>query len=415
MGNAEIEVAEQEEDAEQQVPSLDLYHRAALIMQKGYSRLMQNLESVAESLHTSRRHLQRVWKALAEQSCRQQLQARGAVLTYVETLAAAEALEAVLFISHNKYDESPLRLQCRFSEDDQHNSLTKVFAVEHSWAVVLEHKANEDRKYLFLHGAFAPRILGTESATAETINKILERCDQMPQVGCFGEKWRLTETDEGPNNMRAEAMLSRSFLDNGWKTCHTICCAHRVHSVASKTWALQKLVLSGAIKTLLSLQAPGAFPRFLDSLLSITLDSLVIRYNTVLSPSAQAHRTRTLSLFCPDERRHRRGAKVVKEICATLLNGDWHYQAVWHICDGAGQCCQNQEHTRSRFREALPKLLRALQLRTLARNDWQNWQVSLQVIGLLGAVHSLFPRAFQHAFGQGGPVAMHPLAAVEGG
>ena len=414
LGDTRVQqVFEQDEEAQPARP-IDLYHKAALIMQKGYTRVMHNLESFSEALQTSRRNLQRIWSALAETACRQQVQARDEVLTYVGTLAAAEALQPILFISHNKYDESPLRLQCKFSVDSQYVGLTKIFAVEHTWAMVLEFKARDDVQHLFIQGAFAPRLLGTESATAETINKILDQCNQMPEMASgFLEKWRLTETDEGPNNMRAEAMLARAYLQEGWHTSHTTCAAHKIHSIASKTWCLHKPALSGAIKSLLSLQAPGALARFLDSLLRIAQQSLVIRYNTTLSAQAQAHRARALQLFGPDPRTHRRAAKTVQQYSDTLLNGDWQAEGVWHICDGSGRCCRDQEHTRTRMREALPKLVRALQLRTLARNDWKSWQVSLQVIGFLSSVHSLFRRAFLHAFGSGVPLPLNPPAGGE--
>ena len=280
---------------------------------------MQNLETIAERLGCSRRHLQRVWCALAELSCKQQLLTRDRVLQYVVAQAEAKTVVPLLYIAHTKYDESPLRLQCRYSLNDQQVTLTKVFAIEHSWCVLLEYKLLGETKHLFLQGALSPRIQGAESATAETIASIMQQCDQMPSSSdvCM-ERWRLTETDEGPSNLKAEAMLSRVYSPEGWLCSHTLCCAHKVHSIASKTWALQKEPLTGTIRTLLTLQSPGALPRFQESLLALVEEELQVRYCTPLSPEAISYRKRTMELFAPQVEQSKRAAKKIEQFLRQL-------------------------------------------------------------------------------------------------
>ena len=308
--------------------SSSLYLRAAELMQKGQCKIMRDLETVAASLGTSRRHLVRLWSAIAEYARQEQVRIRDDILGYVASRRQA-GVRPVAFLTHNKFDETPLRLQTRYHMADQQVTLTKVFVVEHSWCMVLRYNTPALEGHLCIEGAFAPQVYGAESATAETIANILQHSEALPlAANVFEEKWRLT--DEGPNNHRAEAKMTRLHNNHGWQCAHTLCCAHKIHSIATKTWSLQKTCLTGVIRTLLTLESPGALARFQEALVDIACSEVLVRYDVVLAPAAVQERAKIMQLFAPAPRQSKRASKSVRDICDSLLNGDWQVARTVH-------------------------------------------------------------------------------------
>ena len=61
----------------------------------------------------------------------------------------------------------------------------------------------------------------------------------MPRHETSLDVWKLVESDENAANLRAELVLD-SQLGAEAATCaprlHTVCCGHKCHQIATKTW-----------------------------------------------------------------------------------------------------------------------------------------------------------------------------------
>ena len=191
--------------------------RVATTMVHNKNHLVNNQDGLAHRLQISRRHLMRIFSALAETCCRNQKTLLVNVLEYVHLMAKSGMWIPMAFMTHSRYDETPLRIRAQYGMGESYVHTTKTFVFEAEWRVVM-HKPmthNFDARNCFvIQGSFAPTIRVAENGTGETIHKLLNEVNGIPweQIkATFPPSWRVSETDQNGANLRAEAMWSASM------------------------------------------------------------------------------------------------------------------------------------------------------------------------------------------------------------
>ena len=150
----------------------------------------------------------------------------------------------------------------------------------------------------------------------------------------------------------------------------TICCAHKLHSVAAKTWTRFDPLFKGAFKTLKALQSPGALPKLVAELVAACEEVQIV--TTPLTDDAIAYRGAVVELFSPnftDKPRNASALKVLIEV--VVFTGDWWQKKLQHLCRG---CCRDRNHTIETMKSLMPRLVRCLQVSTLNTGNWANWR-----------------------------------------
>ena len=211
--------------------------------------------------------------------------------------------------------------------------------------------------------------------------------------------WRLCETDAAASHCRAERLVEARLDKGKWQTAHGACAAHRVHTVALRTFKLPgfpKEAITALIRSVLLLLSPGGLQHFKDALTREILEQpLGIVEDEVLSSEAQVYRDKALQLFAPSKTRSRARALVLV-LANALFNSDWRCEQVRHICRAG--CCESIAHTRDKVRRYVPLLVRSLALRVFCRDNWSGWPEGMQLVGLLSNMHGLFQRTFLRCF-----------------
>ena len=383
---------------------LGIAEQIARVLESGERSLITNLEDHAQEMGSSRKTVQRWLFGLAEQSVRNQHQTLEEVMGYCVSLLAGGQWRTVLYVEEVKHDETPLSVVVEFRAGEPQNHLAKMYMIEQCWGVLLARgDGSKPEDLLWIHGAASPCARVTESGAAETVAKMLQSCSITP-AGCkaFELRWRVVETDGLRTNMRAEKVLQHQghYASPEWATAHTVCAAHQCHHVASRTCSLTwtKATLTGVIQSILTLRAPGAYERFRDGLVQVAQESCVIIRHSNMSPQARQYREYILSLFCPTNERAQ-AAATVRAVSECLLNANWQDATyVGHVCQGVG-CCESHAHLQRKLAFWLPRLLRALSLKTLCRGNWKAWLQAVNFVGFLTHVHSLWQRTFARVFG----------------
>ena len=371
-------------------------YRVVPLLQRQGRRVMNSLDTEAASLSMSRRHLQRALSALAESCHRCQALLHENTLKYIQALHFSKLCTPILMVHHLKHDESPLELKVQYDANEEFKQVTKIVVVESRWSFLISQTRSEGEQFLLLSGTYATSLRASENATAETLVKILESCPQPSHEmsDMFLYRWRVVESDACRSNMRAEKLLADK--DRRWPTAtlHGVCSAHNCHHIATKCWLLLSDVLTGAINTLLVLKSPGAWTRFRDALIEHVRINFVVLKGQTLSDTAERYRERALRLWCPSKAR-RKAHSSVQVLSALLYNGDWRNRLVTHLCQ---KCCPDAATAKECALKEIPRLLRSLRSKMLSRADWSAWAEALSMIGLLSAMHGLFPAAFLRAF-----------------
>ena len=381
---------EQAEDVEREFDD-----RLVWLLQRGGRKVLANLELQAQSLSRSRRQLQRRLYALAEGCFQTQMRLETAVLQYARMMHAAQRCHPLLYLRHFKHDETPIKLRCDFQRDGTVAETTKITAIEIRYVVVLEFLEDGGPQYLLLHGCHGVSLRGAGSATGESIAKTLGSCP-MPEAALlqpFCHKWRVAETDMCTANGRAEAIIAKqpSAFD---ASLHGVCAAHCCHHIPTKSWDLLPGLLPSLIKTLLVLQAPGAFAQFEKAVLDEVQERFTVVHGHILSEEAQSHRQNVLKCYSPRPAR-RKAHATIRVLAELLFNGDWRGRPISHHCTA---CCDTPESSRASALAWVPRLLRSLRFKMFSRADWAQWQDALAIMGFLSGMHRLFAAAFLRAF-----------------
>ena len=383
----------------------------AEVMVNHKSRLRSKLDEVAAGLQVSRRSLQRHVAGISEFMVGVQKDALSNVLRYIRFMTGSGAVTPLLFTHHVKYDETPMRLSTEIDEVGTRTAqITKLFAIEQDWSALLEihdlqegdlkHQRNQPPQYMLLQASASPSFRIGASAKAETVLEILNDAsviDRSEVAGAFPDFTRVVETDENPANMRAEKIWLHRALEKGpVQSLHALCSAHRVHSIAQKSWPFFETGTSALISTLKIMSGNGALQAFQRHLQAEIEETLQIVF-APLSEAAQAHRHHIMELFTPPLAEKPRSASTLRIFSTFLLNGDWRHTG--HVEHRCLKCCEDKAAFMGKLKIYLPRVMAALTVKVLSRSDWRAWQGSTFFVGYLSGVHSLFQKTFMRTFG----------------
>ena len=375
--------------------------KAITFLLKYRSRTACPISELAVGLHCSEGTAMLSLHAAAEGVARAEVAQLHAVVGYVSALKNAGAVIPLMYVHHQCYDETPLRIRLAFSHAQQATpQLGKIYAVQTQWSMLLqtcpEHPAaSAMTKFLLLRGRCGAALRGCDSTKAIGVAALLRTCPEPPQQvdELFQVKLRAIETDGHPSNNRAEQL--RSAVRPGWKYSHFMCAAHKCHSSVAKVWSQMGETISGITRTTLLLQSSQDLSRLLEVMKAqVERRCVIIQASdtSALSDEAQAFRKSVLEQLVPGERLPRK-----RSIClffATVWNGDWRSAEWTHVCRG---CCDSRATTVARMQEALSHLVHTLRPTKLNKTNWLDWAWPLPFIAL-GHVHQMLQTCFDIAF-----------------
>ena len=263
-----------------------------LVKQKGL--LHGSMQMLADRLETSAATAGRLLQVLGEISAQQQENTLKGVLRYIELRAKTGSLNARLFCQHVKHDETQLYLKANYAGHHSEDMLAKVHVIQMEWAAHLEitDTRSEPPVPLVLSGAYFPLLRITENTRAETMAALLRQTTSLPaEAAVFARRVRMLETDECGSNLKAEQMIR----DESSAYLHTLCAAHKIHSVSAKAWVQFPDLHKGIVKTLRALRAPGHLQRFMLSLTRLVEEVEIT--SACLSQSAMEYRSKAIEAF----------------------------------------------------------------------------------------------------------------------
>eukprot|EP00971_Amphidinium_carterae_P162120 3213710-Amphidinium_carterae.1 len=153
------------------------------------------------------------------------------------------------------------------------------------------------KQFLRLHGYFSPSIRAADGTTGEAIAAVLRTCPHVEDAALlepFKIHSRVSEADEAPANARAERLWSAHAQNAA--LLQLFCVPHKVHTCTEKTWLLCPAVLTGSVRTLLTMQSAAQVMRVQCALDKVIEERLKVSHEP-LTPEAAAHRSRILSLW----------------------------------------------------------------------------------------------------------------------
>ena len=304
------------EIAEPLAPVPKLIRAARILM----SQRIQKHEDMESTMQVSRHRVPQWLRAAGECSLKQEVALFENVLAYCNTLVLAGHAKASV-LHKVKYDEIQMHIRCSYAEGPLRVAFAKVFCVLESWSIVMS-SAHLTNGHLQIEGSFAPKVKVAQSATGESIAKVIEETLAVPGVAISAKMpiWRLLETDECAANLRGEKILAAQ--KGHPPKMHIICSGHKCHQVASKTWEFFNPLHSAVVKTLVFLRSAGIFPRFLQTIMN-EMDSLVVISTDSLDADALRYRDIVLSHFIPRARDSLRAHTICQVLSENLLSGDW--------------------------------------------------------------------------------------------
>ena len=326
------------------------------------------------------------------------------------------------------FDETPQWLRVRFpggSEEAERES-SKLFVVQRQYAALLKLKAAglaQQDCFLYVHVPCSHQLRVSENETGENIANVLESTSLLPRppqlsqlLSSFRCVWRVSEADEAPANAKAERLhqAAEGFL---FQRLRVNCTAHKCHSAASKTFALDTYVpvLSGIIhcyKTFWDRRFLQTFKKCLQNHIS---SHLVFKQVTTSKQSwaATVYKNHVLELFLPhkDKPKVRARGHLLAQV---LLNDDWRWGQPTHLCSG---CCVDRESAVTKVQFHLGKLCRHLKVSMLCKGNWANWPLHLNFFGYLAHCHNMLPSVLSQAlstFSVNNPLALQVVEPGDG-
>ena len=243
-------------------------------------------------------------------------------------------MRPMLFLHNVHYDETQMVLKTGYGPSASSAATfhkTRVFVITQEWSMLLHRQSQAANDFICIKAAMNPILKPAQNGTAETVAKVLEATCTLPgSLDLFDHRWRVVETDEGSNNMKAEqAMAIHPRL-------HVVCAGHKTHSVCARTWELFEELRVTIVQTIKVLKSPGAFQRFSDVLLrKIEEPGFWSSGTAPLDESARSYRHFVLAAFAPKPSESRVASVWIGTIAETLLNGDRRKPGlVEHVCGG---------------------------------------------------------------------------------
>ena len=298
--------------------------------------------------------------------------------------------EGILWLEHVLFDETPLTVRVSFGDSGKDKQLVKLFMVERRWSMLIRKAGGDtagtvDREQLcLLEGCYSPGVRGAANTTGDTICKLLgtfpEPASHLLQN--FKVKVRCVECDEACANLRAESLVLNSRAGSEWCWLFLVCLGHKIHASASKTWPLQKNVISALVHTSKHLNGGGAMATLKKSLSELAIGCLQVLPPRELTHEAETYRRQLIDLFAPPTSEPHRRASF--NLVASFLNGDWRLpKTLIHHCPGQ-HCCKGRDHAVGKIVSMFQHLLTKMRPRILNRANWASWSDAFRFYGLLG-------------------------------
>ena len=359
------------------------------------------LRELCDKLGHAEKHTIMLMEACAEMCLQSQWDSLHKMLEYVKAMARADAIRPVAFLWKVAHDETPLRCKVAFGEvTNESVQVAKLFVVESSWSMVLEHKVPvEGRRLMVVEGHFSPCLRAADSTNGLAIAAVLRSVAQqqlpkgLPEL--FQISSRCIECDEAGANARAERFLETD--EPRWTRLTINCLCHKVHAAVQKTWSLNLAILTGTVRSLLVMQGSAGLCRLKAKLRDLVAERCELIYTQApLEPAAMLYRRNILSAYLPAIWQSRRRATALL-VTGLFLNGDWRCRhTMQHRCTG---CCRDKRHCVAKMQAFTEKLFGAVKASMLCKANWTEWSAPLSVIGLLSGIHSLLPDVVAAAFG----------------
>ena len=198
------------------------------------------------------------------------------VLAWVQFHTDIADIHPIAFIEHTQYDETQLEIRLHHDTGDTskaspvaNKEVAKTFICEYQWGMLVRKAGSAaeakhallmkapstmhscilegSQQYLFIRGCASPTLSAASDVTGETVASVAKNAFAVPWESLqatFPRLIRLCETDHASSNCRGEAIL-KADRPGAWSELHIYCMAHRAHSIAQKTWALQLGCVSG--------------------------------------------------------------------------------------------------------------------------------------------------------------------------
>eukprot|EP00971_Amphidinium_carterae_P054376 1071400-Amphidinium_carterae.1 len=386
---------------------------------RNYMRYMP-MSAAGAALHMTQTNARTRLSAAAESAVRCQTAVVEAVARYCQLMQHHD-VRPIAFFEHVSYDATPFELRVRRpGASTAESTKTKVYAIESDWCALLQTSSGtlsgattpEDApdsppKYLLLRGGFSVRLRALEQhdcyAVAQMLasTSILSRELESP----FRHLFRVAESDEGAENLKAERVLlaGRSAL---WQkgAFHVICAAHKAHTASEKTWTYSQAIISGMIHVS-KISYDAAFMKAVHNTMEVEIKKrLVIIYSSAMPAEARHFREHAFQTLLPPTSTPKQ--RILIEQMGKLLNGNWLNTGVLeHRCNS--QCCKSAEETEAKMLQVLPAAFMSQRPRMFQRNDWAGWHMQMNWFIKACCVHSFMQDVFCSV------LAGTPLAAEE--
>eukprot|EP00971_Amphidinium_carterae_P124844 2473074-Amphidinium_carterae.1 len=178
-----------------------LIDKVAHMMTHDRHRQLRSVEQLATDMQCSRRTVQREIALVALRSLAAQRHCLEKFLDYVHAMTMSNRVEASLFCTRWRYDETPLKLRPMQSTDllTTETQALKVFVVEAEWRALLHYTSPDEhaQQDLLVTGSFSPRLVPAQNSTGETIMQVLNKANNVPDRAreLFQNTWRCVESD----------------------------------------------------------------------------------------------------------------------------------------------------------------------------------------------------------------------------
>ena len=376
-------------------------------------RFGQKLGRVSEAVGGVHRKtvLKRV-RAAAEAVLVSQSRCLQSVFDIVKDLVELNQCRPLVFLERLAYDET--KLDARVYYDDEAGATREaaaVWVVEQSWSMVLEHipfsltqeaeTHPASRQLTIIEGHHSPSVRCAQAATGECIAQVLGTILSPPAgtTALFKHSIRLAETDQDGANARGEAILLNDRKQVGQEFAHITshCLAHKVHSSATRSWALQEHVVTGVIHTCKVLGLAGSMRALRTAMGQLLSERLMVVpiARTSLPETASTCRRQLVDYFAPPPQQTRKRAAFNAAIA--YFNSDWRSSEVVHRCGGLG-CCDSSEASLAKAKKLLQGLLKAAAPRMFSRSNWVGWHSAMSFFGVAAGIHGLLLDSFHFAF-----------------
>ena len=353
------------------------------------------------SRHTAMRRAE----ASAFATYRFQAEALESLCELTRRMSESGVWKPVMFLEHQLLDETPLRVRIEYGDGLCDTQTGKVHVIETSFCLLVEIESQalmpsspeKLTRYIVFEVTASPQVRASQNATAETMFEIAKSVIQPPDPvhAIFPDLIRLIECDEGPANNRMEMLVQRS-RESQWQHLRSLCMGHKVHLAASKSWSLQKPLLSQVKHASKALNMAGSMSRLKSAIAKLVAGRFQRLLASVAVPAADDLRSNALKFFCPARRHPRRRATVL--LAAQFFNGNWTQpNVIEHVCRGPN-CCNDDNHGARQAEIILTKLFTALRPKIFSESNWIEWISSLQLFGFASAMHGILQEAWKIAF-----------------